>query len=54
MRNNLVWCIRTPHTNVFHASAHAEPFCGFNPASKEDWVGKEARHNKGVYLTLCS
>ena len=43
--DNLAWCIRTSQANAFKASAHAEPFCGFTPASKEARVGKEARHN---------
>ena len=44
--------MHTPHANAFHASAHAESFCGDNPASKKARVGNEARHNEGVYLTL--
>ena len=33
------------NAKLVHQFNHAEPFCRFNPASKEDWVGKEARHN---------
>ncbi len=28
-------------------------FLWVHPYKKGGWVGKEARHNKGVYLTLC-
>ena len=45
---------RSPDKQTVRASAHAEPLVGCKSHDKEGRVGNEARHIKGVYLTLCS
>ena len=51
--DNLVNCIWILETNASVPLFTPSLLVGFMPANKGDRVGKEARHNEGVYLTLC-
>ena len=51
--DSLGWCIHTLHIHASMPQHTPSLFVGSLLQTKEVRVGKEARHNKGVYLTLC-
>ena len=51
--DNLAWCIHALCCNASMPQSMPR-FLWVQLASECGWVGKEERHNEGVYLTLCS